>query len=106
MLARYWPALALFFVSLTIGLLPIASVIVAGTLANTYGCTLHEGFPNPCIILGKDRGDLLYTMGVAGWFMFFSIPIGLMGVLASLILALILFLVGRSKKRSPPATGA
>ena len=101
MLARYWPALLLFFVSLTVGIAPLVSVVIAGTLAHNYGCTLHEGFVNPCVILGEDRGELLYTMGVAGWFMFLTIPIALLGSISSLIIALIIFLVGRKKKRAP-----
>ena len=54
---------------------PIASVIAAGLIANWNGCTLHEGFKNPCIVLGTDIGGALYTMGVMGWFMLGTIPL-------------------------------
>lgn len=55
---------------------PIASVVIAGTIASWNGCTLHEGFPNPCVVNGKDMGDTLYAMGVMGWFMLATIPLG------------------------------
>jgi hypothetical protein len=55
---------------------PILSVIVAGTIASWNGCTLHEGFSNPCVVGGKDIGRTLYAMGVMGWFMIATIPLG------------------------------
>lgn len=55
---------------------PIASVAIAGMIASWNGCTLHEGFPNPCVVNGKDMGDTLYAMGVMGWFMLATIPVG------------------------------
>jgi hypothetical protein len=55
---------------------PILSVIVAGTIASWNGCTLHEGFTNPCVVNGKDIGGTLYAMGVMGWFMIATIPLG------------------------------
>jgi hypothetical protein len=65
-----------------------------------YGCELHEGFVNPCIIFGADRGELLYALGVMGWFMLVTLPIGCAGVVASLILFIILFIMGRKKRSS------
>lgn len=55
---------------------PILSVAIAGTIASWNGCTLHEGFTNPCIVGGRDIGGTLYSMGVMGWFMLATIPIG------------------------------
>lgn len=55
---------------------PIASVLIATTIASWYGCTLHEGFVNPCIVNGRDIGQTLYGMGVMGWFMLATIPLG------------------------------
>jgi hypothetical protein len=68
-----------------IGLLtgwPIASVAIAGTIAAWNGCTLHEGFANPCIVNGRDIGHTLYEMGVMGWFMLATIPIGIIAFIA------------------------
>ena len=56
---------------------PIIISLVAGHIANTNDCILHEGFVNPCIINGQDYGKTLYTMGVTGWLVFFTAPIGI-----------------------------
>ena len=55
---------------------PIASVAAAGTIAGWNGCTLHEGYANPCVVGGWDLGGTLYTMSVLGWFMIATIPLG------------------------------
>ncbi|MFV0624512.1 hypothetical protein ACBY01_10940 [Sphingomonas sp. ac-8] len=56
-----------------IGIAPIASVAIAGLVADLNGCDLHEGYPQPCIVLGADIGALLYTMTVMGWLMLISL---------------------------------
>ena len=61
---------------------PIASVAIAGTVAWWNDCTLHEGFANPCIVNGRDIGGTLYQMGVMGWFMLATIPIGMLAFIA------------------------
>jgi hypothetical protein len=55
---------------------PIALVAIAGLIASWNHCTLHEGFANPCIVNGRDIGSTLYGMGVMGWFMLATIPLG------------------------------
>jgi hypothetical protein len=55
---------------------PIASVVIASTIASWNGCTLHEGFVNPCVVGGRDIGGTLYSMGVMGWFMIATLPMG------------------------------
>jgi hypothetical protein len=60
--------------------LPLFSVLTASLLANAYGCRLHEGFPNPCVIAGADRGETLYAMGVMGWFMLVTGPFMLLSL--------------------------
>ena len=33
-----------------------------------FDCTIHEGFANPCVVLGRDLGETAYTVGVfAAW---------------------------------------
>jgi len=61
---------------------PMISVIIAGTIASWNGCTLHEGFVNPCVINGRDIGETLYAMGVMGWFMLVTIPLGALAFVA------------------------
>ena len=75
------------------GAWPILLVATAGTIASANGCTLHEGFRNPCVIGGTDVGGTLYTMAVMGWFMIATIPLGL----AAAVLWTVLWLVLRRR---------
>lgn len=55
---------------LTIGplLLWILSITVVLFLGNVMGCTIHEGFANPCTIAGLDLSDFAYSLGIfAAW---------------------------------------
>lgn len=54
---------------------PLISTALAGWIAASHGCTLHEGFANPCVINGTDYGETLYTMGVMGWLMLATLPV-------------------------------
>lgn len=78
---------------------PVISVAIAGAVAEAHGCTLHEGFKNPCLINGVDYGDTLYTMGVLGWFMLATLPIG---AFACFIWAVILIVHLVSRRRGQP----
>jgi ABC-type Fe3+ transport system permease subunit len=57
-------------------LAPIGSVMACAWIANSHGCKVDEGSVHPCIIDGVDRGQLLYTLGVMGWLMLFTLPVG------------------------------
>ncbi len=59
-----------------VAFLPVVSVLIAGGIATLGGCELNEGFVNPCVFFGVDLGGLLYGMGVMGWFMLLSLPMG------------------------------
>jgi hypothetical protein len=61
---------------------PILSVVTAGVIASWNGCTLNEGGVNPCVVSGRDIGGTLYSMGVMGWFMIATIPLGVVAALA------------------------
>jgi hypothetical protein len=62
----YWIVLVLIvlFAFATIG-----SVMTCAWIANSHDCKVDEGSVHPCIINGKDYGQLLYTLGVLGWLM-------------------------------------
>ena len=60
----YWIVLVLIVL---VAFAPIGSVITCGWIANAHGCKVDEGSVHPCIINGKDYGQLLYTLGVLGW---------------------------------------
>jgi hypothetical protein len=86
-------------VILIIGLSPIICTASAGFIANVYGCTLHEGFKNPCIINGTDYGDTLYTMGMMGWLAIGTLPITAGLLLIWLLVGLFLILRSRLAKK-------
>jgi hypothetical protein len=76
---------------------PIISVVIAGKIADSHGCELHEGFVNPCIVDGKDMGDTLYQMFVAGWFSLVTIPAGLVALAVWVAVAIAMGLGGRGR---------
>jgi hypothetical protein len=106
-----WYMLALFII-VAFAFAPIGSVIVCAAIADTYGCKVDEGSIHPCVINGHDYGELLYSLGVMGWFMLVTFPGGLVAF-ASWLIFLILHRVAWRKRTSagipppippPPAT--
>jgi hypothetical protein len=85
----------LLVVILLFALWPIGSVMVAGAIADSHGCVLHEGFANPCVIGGTDWGSTLYAMGVMGWFMLATVPLGGGALLVWLVVLVIHWLAWR-----------
>lgn len=94
-----WIVLA---VILLIAAAPLISVLIAGWIADANGCALDEGSIHPCMVNGEDIGGMLYTLGVMGWFMLVTIPLGGLAVVVWLIVAAILFFIGRRKAASAP----
>ncbi len=92
----------LFRIAVALGLalclLPLVSTMAAGLIASHYGCQLDEGSVHTCVIAGKDRGSILYTLGMMGWFMIATLPIG--AGLVMLWLAVELIRLLRIKVRS------
>ena len=96
----YWLVLALIVL---VAAAPLLSVIVASSVAEANGCVLHEGFSNPCLIGGSDWGDTLYAMGVMGWLMLATLPLGGGVMLVWLVILLIHYLAWRrSAKETMP----
>ncbi|GAB4064360.1 hypothetical protein GCM10028812_02710 [Ancylobacter sonchi] len=60
----------------TLALAPLACALLAGLVADLAGCALDEGSVHPCLIGGRDVGELLYTMGVLGWLTLATLPAG------------------------------
>jgi hypothetical protein len=93
-----WPVyLVVLAVIVVLAALPVLSVTLAGVLASANGCRLDEGGAHPCVIAGTDYGDTLYTLGVLGWLMLVSLPLG---VVALLVWAVVLgsHLFARSRR--------
>ena len=91
-----WYVLALFVIG-AFSFAPIGSVMLCAWIANTHGCKVDEGSVHPCIINGHDYGELLYQLGVMGWFMLVTIPGGLVAF-ASWLIFLILHRVAWKKR--------
>lgn len=85
---------------LVLGVSPFIPVAIAGTMAERNGCTLHEGFVNPCVINGEDWGETLYSMGMMGWIGIATIPlaIGVAGIY--IIVVIIISLVQYARRRN------
>ncbi|MGL5873534.1 MAG: hypothetical protein ACRC2R_14405 [Xenococcaceae cyanobacterium] len=45
---------------------PMFLVTIVVFIAKLFNCQVHEGYSNPCLVLGNDIEDLLYGMGVFG----------------------------------------
>ena len=88
-----------------VSLLPLGFALGAAWLAEAHGCDLHEGFVNPCVIAGADRGEALYTVFVSGWFALLTLPLGL-GALVTLLLLLAVDLIRRRRRRGGKGGGA
>jgi hypothetical protein len=86
---RYWVVFALIGL---IALAPLGSVVICSFVANAHGCRVDEGSAHPCMINGKDYGQLLYTLGVMGWLMLVTLPAGAF----ALVLWLVVLLLHRS----------
>ena len=91
---------------LLLGISPFLVTAIAGTIADTNGCTLHEGFVNPCIINGKDWGQDLYMMGMIGWFTIATLPVAVGVAAIYLLVVVILALVQWSRRRRITATAS
>lgn len=94
------------FVIVVLALSPLLSAMVAGTIAERYGCDLDEGSVHPCVVNGQDIGETLYTLGVLGWLALGTIPLGLIALGVYLAGALIFYLVRwlmRRRKETPEA---
>ncbi len=77
----------LFYFSLVFGIFPLLVTLISGAIASLFGCQLNEA-TCICVILGLNIGPLLGSMGVVGWFSFYTIPLALGGILFSFIWAI------------------
>jgi len=93
----YWLALFLIIVFM---ISPIIPVTISSMIAESNGCVVHEGFVNPCVINGTDYGQMLYELGVMGWFFLATAPLGLIALVAWLVGMIVhRVLWGRARRR-------
>ena len=73
--------LTIYAALLVYTLAPIASVLIAASIAKLAGADVDEGRSHPCVILGIDIGGLLYSMFVLGWLGLITLPTGGLAIL-------------------------
>lgn len=88
-------ALIFALVSVSIAVLPLLSMLVAGLVARLFGCELNESDMSVCPTVFGDIGSTLYLMGVFGWLLFYSVPLGICGI----VLSAILFAIAALRKK-------
>lgn len=77
----------IYLVIAFLGLLPVLLAILAGAIADWAKCKLNEANVGPCVIAGRDVGNVLYAMFVCGWFSLITLPAaGLAALLYSIYL--------------------
>lgn len=79
----------LFWISITFILLPIVSMLLANILSNLLDCSTAYAGAESCKIGGQFMGETVYNMFTFGWVGFYSIPIGIVGVIISGIIYLV-----------------
>jgi hypothetical protein len=78
-------------------LLPVLGILISIGIAQANGCTLHEGFANPCVVLGVDLGGLLYGMSVMGWLGLVTLPIAALTAAIWIIAEIVAYLRRRQR---------
>ena len=82
---------------------PIVCVMIGMALANAAGAPLDEGSVHPTVIKGVDYGDTAYALFVMGWFGMFTLPTGIMALLAQAIIATTEWLISIWRKKRKAA---
>ncbi len=76
----------LMIISGVFAILPILSILLTIVAAALFGCSVNETAPRSCPTPLGDWGEMLYLLGVFGWLIFISIPVGIAGILLGLAL--------------------
>lgn len=76
-------------IGLILILLPITSFIISYVFSNLLNCQSEWAGENICSIGGAGIGNLLYNMYVFGFYIFYTLPIGLFIIILSGIISLI-----------------
>ena len=94
----------LFFIVLAAILLiaaaPMLIALLSAAIAEFNGCDVSMGARTPCIIAGSDWGPTLLNWSLAPWFLFYTIPLGVLLLAVWLIVFLIRWSQSRSKRPS------
>lgn len=90
---------ASFVLIVSIAGAPLWSALIAGWIADAHGCVLNEGGVHPCVIGGADRGELLLTMFVVGYFGMVTVPAGMVALAIWAVAALLVAVLRRRGER-------
>jgi hypothetical protein len=82
---------------------PALVAVGSQEVAEAFGCQVDLNRVIPCVIGGKDYGQIFYDLGFLIWYSYLSLPVGLVlfGVWA--VAALIAFMVIRRRQNRPPS---
>jgi hypothetical protein len=100
-----WPYVAILAAIIVLAIAPVVVAVVSGNIAAAHGCAVDEGSVHPCLIGGTDYGELFYTLGVSGWLMLATIPLGF-GAAVILLVVLFIHLAAFRRRARTAATGA
>ena len=90
-------SLSIALLSILFAVLPLISVLIAVGVANVFNCPLDESGASSCPTPFGDVGEVLSVMAIFGWLIFFTVPIGLIGLLCAVILLIASLVAGRNK---------
>jgi hypothetical protein len=91
-----------YLVLLLFTFFPILCILFVSGVANACGCRVDEGAVHPCVVLGVDIGAALYTLGVMGWLIFFTFPLGCLTIFACTIFVIVEYVLSRQRKPPEP----
>lgn len=85
-----------------IGILSISPLLVAlfsGLIGQCLGCNINEAGTDDCIRFGIPFGLILNPLGVMGWLMLITIPLGIMAFFAWFIYCLFILVKTKLKEK-------
>ena len=78
---------------------PALIAVMSQTIAEGFRCQVDLNRVIPCVIGGKDYGEIFYNLGFAIWYSYLSIPAGLLLFALWTIAAAIVFFGWLSDRR-------
>ena len=93
----------LFILILLIALGPAIVAVGSQTIAEGFGCEVDLNRAIPCVIGGKDYGEMFYNLGFTIWYSYLSLPAGgvLLAIWAVAVIIAIVVHLSRRKSASP-----
>jgi hypothetical protein len=96
--APVWLVVSLVLI-LLFAVSPLILASVSSGIASVLGCTVNEGGASGCILRGRDIGETLAEMFVAGWLEFVTLPLGLAALAVWFVAACVVTIIGWRRRR-------